>query len=491
MRLAIFLLLNFLLPTASEAQQGTQKIVQVGAGEYLTTYLTNEGKLFVTCWKNGKYQLAKLPVDSVKAVDGAQYTNVALDSNGAVYVVGIHPNGVPYAKHVAVDEDGKPFTGNSKVYGWFQGYLTLKNGQVYTWGEDLLKLNSGVQITTPRALPLPAGKTFKKLVPLTMGEPCIVALATDGSVWKYAKSRTAPEKVKLPAAARNIAGVGAAAIVVETATDLLAWGYLGTYLGIEDMGNTPRSIKKKWTAAGCVFPSKELVGNYNTLHIIDANDNLFGAGENVMGEIGNGKENANWKTSLPNSYAWNWHHGQLITGPVQIPGKFKNLCTSNTIAFYFYVQDMGDNWYSWGRNKARSLGTGISLVPDDESRYPNALGVPAPTLVTPLTVKWKLHKRITQDFEPLPLSNAGVNQYIRTTTATLDGTGSSLQGGKIVKYEWSQISGTPAQIVSPGKATTIVANLAAGTSVFQLMITSDKGVTARSETTIVVTLSNQ
>ena len=486
MRLLLPFLFFMFQVSSPVAQQGSQKIVQVGTGEYLTTYRTNEGKLFVTSWRGNKHQLTKIPVEKVKSVEGAQYTNIALDSNGAVYIIGIHPNAVPYAKLVPVDEKGETFTGNSNVYGWFQGYVTLKNGAVYTWGEDLLKLNNGLKIEAPRELPSPAGKIIKKLVLLTMGEPCLVALATDGSVWKYSKGKLNPERIKLSAAARDIAGVGAACIVVETATDLLAWGYLGSYLGLEDLGNTPRSIKKKWTAAGCVFPSKELVGNYNTLHIIDANNNMFGAGENVQGEIGNGKEFTNWKNSQPKPYAWNWHHRQLLSGPVQIPGKFKNLCTSNTITFYFYVQDMGDNWYSWGRNKGRSLGNGISMTSNDESDFPNALNVPAPTLVTPLTVKWKLHKRINESYKPLPLANAGINQYISTHVATLNGSSSSQQGGKIVKYEWSQVSGAGAKIITPRTPITKVTNLAAGENIFRLTITNEVGEVATSDVSIIV-----
>ena len=300
MRILIFLLPIYFIANSSSAQVPSQKIVQVGAGEYLTTYRTHDGELFLTCWRNNRYQISKLAVNNIIDVDGAQYTNIALDSNGSVYIIGIHRNGVPYAKAVKLDENGNAFTGNIKVYGWFQAYLTLKREGIFIWGEDILKLNAGLIIEAPKALQMPEGKKIKKLVALTMGEPTLMALATDGSVWKYIKGKIKPERIKLPAPARDIAGVGAACFVVETSTDLLAWGYLGSYLGVEDLGNTPRSIKRNWTAAGCVFPSKELVGNYNTLHIIDANSNMFGAGENVQGEIGNGKEYPDWKNYLPN-----------------------------------------------------------------------------------------------------------------------------------------------------------------------------------------------
>lgn len=463
----------------------TPTIVQVGAGEYVTTYRSAEGKLFLTAFSGTKYQPTKLNIAAVKEVDGAQYTNIALDSNGNVFIVGIYQNGVPYAKQVKADAYGNEFTGNTKVYGWYQTYLAIKKDSLFIWGEDLLWMNKGDLIDAPIVLPQPAGKQIKKIVTLTMGEPSLLALATDGSVWIYKKKMAQPIRVKLNGPARDIAGVGAACYVVETANDLLAWGYLGSYLGATDLGNTPTSIKKKWTAAGCIFPSKELVGNYNTLHIIDANDNLFGAGENIQGEVGNGIENPYWKENAPLPYAWTWKHKELISGPVQIPGKFKNLQTSNTIAFYFYVQDMGDQWYSWGRNKARSLGNGITLSVTDEAKYPNALDVPAPKKVSPLTVKWKIQERITEKYQPYPIAHPGIDQFITQTFTSLSGKFSSVQGGQIVSYKWEKISGNGI-LSTPDQMITKVIGLTKGEHFFKLTVTDNNGTAAFDDVKIVV-----
>ncbi len=466
-----------LISAACSVLAQEKEIIKVGAGEYFTTYLTSDKKLFATAFTGNRYAISKVPVNGIVDVDGAQYTNIALDTAGRVYITGIHKNGVLYAKQVKEDEGGNTFEGNEKVYGWYQGYLTIKSGELWMWGQDLLMMNKGVDIPAPRKLLNPKGKLIKKIVPMTSGEHSLLALATDGSVWIYKKGKPAPVKAPVAQAARDIAGVGAACYVVETANDLLAWGYLGSYLGAADLGITPVSIKKLWTQAGCKFPSKELVGNYNTLHIIDANDNLFGAGENVMGEIGNGKQYPNWAAYPGSPFAWNWQHRQMITKPVQIPGKFKNLCTGNTITFYLYVQDPGNNWYSWGRNKARCLGNGLTLSVKDESIYPNALNVPAPAKVSPLTTKWKT-VRFHIDSIPDPIANAGINQFIKTPVTKLDGSLSSQDGGTIASFEWKQVSGEPVTIHQPQKSSTNVTGIKPGSYTFQLTVTNNRNVQA-------------
>lgn len=461
------------------------KIVQIGAGEYVTTYLTEDGKLFVTAFKENKYQPVQYNLKGIMAVDGAQYTNIALDSNGKVYIVGIYQNGVPYVKQVKFDAQGKDFSGNTKVYGWYQTYVSIRKDGLFIWGEDALLMNGGKPILAPISLPSPPGKQIKKIVTLTMGEPSLLALATDGTVWIYKKKTSLPVKVKLNAPARNIAGVGAACYVVETNNDLLAWGYQGSYLGAPDMSQQPYSIMKFWVAAGCTFPSKELVGNYNTLHIIDANNNMFGAGENIQGEIGNGIENPNWKESAPLPYAWSWKHKEMISKPVQISGKFVNLNTSNSVAFYFYVQDMGEQWYSWGRNKARCLGNGITLSSADESMFPNALDIPAPKKVSPLSVKWSVHPRINDQYRPAPIANPGIDQYISSSATILSGKSSYVQGAKIVSYRWEKISGQ-GTIVTPHQMATKITGLTKGTHFFQLTVTDSHMVTDVDDVKIVV-----
>lgn len=461
-----------------------QKIIKVGAGEYFTSYLTDEGKVFAITGNGKSYSKLRIPVDNIVDVQGAQYTNVALNDSGEVFVLSRTLNGKLTATQVKKDERGNPFRKNEKVYGWYQCYLALKKGEIWIWGQDLLNINRGKNIDDPIKLPNPPAKKIRKLVPLTMEAHTLMALAEDGTVWKYQRSGT-PEKISIPGKAKNIAGIAAGCYVVETHNDLLAWGYLGSYLGVKDMGVNPVSIKAKWIAAGCVFPIKELVGNYNTLHIIDANNHLFGAGENVQGEVGNGKEFPAWK-NYPTPFSWNWNHGQMIQFPVQIIGEFKNLCTSTSITFYHYVQDMGGNWYSWGRNKARSLGNGISLTPDDELRYPNALGVPAPLLVKPLETSWRVIPAFNVNDPIQPIANAGIHQFIKKSSTILYGQSSSANGSRIRLYAWKQIQGSSVVIEKPAAVNTKISGLSPGNYTFLLTIVAENGLSDESTVEIYV-----
>lgn len=476
----------FLLLAVNLCIAQNKEIIKVGVGEYFTSYLTSTGKLYATAFQYNKYSISKVPVEAIKDVDGAQYTNIVLDSSGKVFITGIYQNGALYAKPVKQDFEGNVFENNEAVYGWYQAYLTLKNGEIYIWGEDILGINNNSIIEAPVKLEMPPARKMKKLVTLTLGSPSLMGLATDSTVWIWQKNNKSPIRVKLNKPAVKITGVGAACYVVETTDDLLAWGYLGSYLGVPDMGTTPVSIKKKWMAVGCKFPSKELVGNYNTLHIIDAADNLYGAGENIMGEVGNGKQYPNWRNYSPTPFTWSWLHNQMIAEPVQIPGKFKNLNTGNTIAFYLYVQDLGGQWYSWGRNKARCLGNGVTLSSKDENNYPNALGVPAPAKVNPLNTSWRIVK-FHIDSARYPIANAGVNQFIHSNTTRLNGSLSSQDGGSIVSWNWTQIEGQQAIFSANNKSEIVVSNLVPGNYVFELTVVNNAGLASSDRVIIAVT----
>jgi len=87
-----------------------------------------------------------------------------------------------------------------------------------------------------------------------------------------------------------------------------------------------------------------------------------------------------------------------------------------------------------------------------------------------------------------PTADAGsdVNIALPTTEASLDGSGSS-DDSAIVSYEWNQISGASATIVSPNSAITEVTGLStAGNYVFQLTVTDNDALTDTDTVTVVV-----
>jgi hypothetical protein len=88
-----------------------------------------------------------------------------------------------------------------------------------------------------------------------------------------------------------------------------------------------------------------------------------------------------------------------------------------------------------------------------------------------------------------PVARAGNDIAITlpTNVVSLNGTASSDPDGKIVSFAWSKVSGpTQFLIDSPSSSITYVRNLVAGTYVFRLIVTDDKGATANDEITVVV-----
>lgn len=93
-----------------------------------------------------------------------------------------------------------------------------------------------------------------------------------------------------------------------------------------------------------------------------------------------------------------------------------------------------------------------------------------------------IQNNLTPTGNKVPVVNAGNDTTYAlknslTDTITLKGSASD-SDGVVVSYVWTQVSGpTSAKILYPGSATTKVTNVIAGTYVFVLMATDDKGAT--------------
>jgi hypothetical protein len=91
----------------------------------------------------------------------------------------------------------------------------------------------------------------------------------------------------------------------------------------------------------------------------------------------------------------------------------------------------------------------------------------------------------------LPVANAGTDQSIPVSWKyfpSLNSTLSKDSDGWITNYQWSKISGPAAySLTTPGSAQTKANNLVAGTYVFRVTVTDNKGGTATDDVTITMT----
>jgi parallel beta-helix repeat protein len=95
---------------------------------------------------------------------------------------------------------------------------------------------------------------------------------------------------------------------------------------------------------------------------------------------------------------------------------------------------------------------------------------------------------VNQAINQLPTANAGTDKNITLPTNSVSQVGSGTDpDGTISSYAWTKTSG-PATftIVSPTASTTTINNLVAGTYVFQLQVTDNRGGTATDVATIIV-----
>lgn len=353
-------------------------IVKVGCGEYRTVYLHDDGTVWATLWDSlkGQYKYMQYLVGGILDVAGGQYTCLGWNNNGVAYEFAQSGSGSPMAISISVPQ-------KKIIYGqmFLQAKLLVDEaGDVYYLAEssdkDVLKMGYS---NTPKLIL--SGYGIKK-IEVAEDYLGMLMITNRGDVYKWDRGAANPLLVYHNAV--DIAVVGRGVFIINSLTDLLAWGPNSQYVGIPNSGY-PVSILKKWPVK---LPIIKMVGNWNTLHIIDANGDMWAAGENIMGEVGNGKGNPNWKDykngTTPQPFAWSWASGQMIQPPIKLDGKWSDVFTSNSMAFYVYAIDQKGQLYSWGRNKKRALGNGRTLPDNDlDAKYPNWEDVWYPTWVSP------------------------------------------------------------------------------------------------------------
>jgi hypothetical protein len=482
-----------------------QTISKVASGEYNISYMLSNGTAKVYSQNTITPILTTYnTMDSLVECSGAQYTSVYLDQRGKAYTVGNQ-----YTSVITVGNDalGNEFKDNWFCRGFWQNYITIRgtDSSLWYWGVgDFMNYASGATITAPIKITSPGSRKSVSVETASFNSPGsnthIFTLFSDGTLWDFTRGGSFPSANITPSG-ETVVRFGIASvygILAETASGkLMAKGYFnGTYVGQVTHSTSWVDVTSVWAAAGAVLPIKQFGSSYEAIHFIDANDNLFGCGSDGMGAIGIGNERPNMKTASGGNGIWTVDfaiNGFMMQTPVLVARKVKNLCTGTTIAFQRFFQDLGNNWYGWGRNKAFPGVRSTSLGPyagwggsGSYDIYPNALEIPVPRKITPLTTPYTLINFAVDD-DQAPVVSAGVYQFnVTTDTSRLYGIVSQ-QEFTITSTTWTKISGpaggtittpSPTPTATPSTASTQVTNLQAGTYVYQLSATNSVGQTS-------------
>ena len=168
-------------------------------------------------------------------------------------------------------------------------------------------------------------------------------------MWRYSRGNRVPAQITTPEPIRDFTAAAFYATLAESVNGKLyslAGGYDSRYAGTNTHSGSTTEVTSNWVSAGVAFPIKKMEGNNHTIHIIDANNNLFGCGSNTMGNIGNGVEYTPMRNGAGVVRPFEIDIAQnsaMLVAPTQIQGKVKDIFTSQTITFYKYVIDMGGN----------------------------------------------------------------------------------------------------------------------------------------------------
>lgn len=471
-----------------------QTTTQVATGEYFTGYKGSDNLVYAADQDFLPPIIAPFSgLDSVWFITASQYRGAALAGTNRqaheLTTTGTYTT-------IGNDEFGNPFYWNWNIKGLYDAWFTIRDNDscLWGWGQNRFNYWSGTTTTPIKLSPLPGSRKVKKFeatcnIGASNGLTNIWVQATDGTFWQYEKRTSgigiqAPTQVDLGGElVRNFTACSFYGVIVATQSNkFLGWGWDSRYVGAASSSSTPADITSRFP--GFVFPEKEMAGNSTTLHMIDANDQLWGCGSNYMGGVGIGVEYTPLRTLSPRKFELDIAlNSSMLVAPTKLPYKIKNIQKAQTIAFYWYAQDMGDNWYSIERDKAYSLGDGKSLAPYDAvpgvtgsyDSFPNAKDVPMLRYIGEPISKTIVYEDFNPNDSLPPISSAGVYQWINTDTTTLWGLAFQ-QEHQIASVQWKQVSGvTTATMASPTSRNNHISNLDSGKYVFRFIATNTNG----------------
>ena len=469
----------------------TEYIVKPAMSEYKIGYLTNTGKVY--SFTNNQMQQYQ-PTDTTMVDVATGFNTIAmLDNFGYVHVTtaGVF---TPTTTRVSLDTSGAAFNNNIAVFGCGAvgggnirpTFCTIKSDStVWYWGDNHYNLIGTGRPIKPIQLS-PGGMKFKKLA---MNYYKIVGLTTAGDVYEWTlNGSTTPTQKTLPRKAVDIAVTyfDAAVAIVPKATGSQTMGYPYWWGNAFNMWGGVSGTSTPTERWSLTVPIKSIGAGYHTTHYVDSLGRMYGIGENVMGEIGNGVQYVD-KYTYPTPWDWSFTTGEnMVSTPTQIAAgtTWKNVWGDNTLSFYKVAQDVNDSIYFWGRDKALVSGRGYLIM--QEETYPNTIDVITPTQIHPTAAIYQQYNFTAGT------ANAGSDNSTSGTTIALNGSATAsnivangtLNNGQgnispsVIQYNWEQVSGPSCTISSANTASAGVSGMnTIGTYVFRLVVTMTDGST--------------
>jgi hypothetical protein len=460
-----------------------QQVIDIGCGEYGRYLINAKDGLVYEDYFDPVNHVVKLtanntPGEKWKKLSGALYSSVGISEAGNAAVFG---QGSNTPTKVPTDSKGQPFTGNTDCAGLFGTYTTVRNGQLWYWGADDLNMNGKKAITQPIQLQQPAGVTFVQVKMANI----ILALTDTGDLWQYNPGNPTPVKVSLPGPVTAYAASWTGFYIAIVAGVAYGWGTEYRYMGASVAVNANSAVKLPWA----VPPIVAITANHNVIHFIDNAGQLWGLGDNAMGEVGIGDELVN-KGSYVGSpgnpgvpYRWSWSkYENMISTPVKVAVgiKFTRLWCGESYAFWHMAEDATGQLYFWGRRKSWVGGVDWSNSAD----YPNAYDVTSPAPIDPFnTANVNLSTFV-------PGSIVATDQAIKGSIGSFGVTVIPPTGRTIVKYLWEQLSGSPISL-SPNNSQLNLSALTAGNYSVRLTTTDSQGGTMSKTINVGVSVPNQ
>lgn len=489
-------------------------------------------------------QVSGTPLPLFTRAYGGLHDAAAIDVNGYVWHIGDSVGNVSgiangfnplYATQITTDSAGNAFTGitqlaqfwtNNTSIGWYA--IKGTDSTLWMWGLDAaqgFRLNNASntnKVQKPVQISIPGNR---KVIQVVAGYECII-LCSDGTVWSGAgggcndygnplgngctgTSWTGLHQVTGVANAKWIAGGRSWNYVICGNDSVWAWGSK-IRLGIGSTDGNPYSSPTYITAMqGLTYGLTKIVTNSNATYAIDSHGQAWSWGGSPQGETGTGVMLNRNRPVYPAGWGYDYVTDTVVISPTRIMADRSdvyNFYASSPYVYWGFAECTNGQLYFSGRGKGAIKGDGW-LEPDSVSgnmgaQYDQSWNDSTWKPINPFTLRGSIlvpappcvvsnaYPGCTGYTSPSnlpPNVNAGNDQSISVSTATLSGTATPQTGRWISSYIWKQTSGpTNALFSTLNDNAVTLSGLSTGTYVFSLTATDQLNSLASDSVTITV-----